>query len=367
FADRYRRHRYVVTCRPYAYVSLRRRLQGFRQVTLAPFDQEQVQHFVTTWYRELSGQGRLSAQDAEERAGRLAQAARRGDLWELAQRPLLLTVMTLLHAFQGGRLPDDRTELYADAVDLLLRRWEGRLGKQVGVIEQLGIPELKMSDLKAGLYEVAFRAHSGAEMAEGRTADIDEAELRKWLAPYLGDDWQKAWEFATYIRERAGLLVRHKTDAYTFPHRTFQEFLAACYLVGDADYAGKAAELVTEDLNRWREVFVLAAGHAARQQHLSQAIAAVNELCPRQVTRVTRPGAQAFRRAALAGEALLEIGLVGARRKETGRVALERVQDWLVSAVQADGALDARERAGAGNVLARLGDPREEVLRPEAM
>jgi len=367
FADRYRRHRYVVTCRPYAYVSLRRRLQGFRQVTLAPFSPEQVEHFVTTWYRELSGQGRLSAQEAEERAARLTQAARRRDLWELAQRPLLLTVMTLLHAFQGGRLPDDRTELYADAVDLLLRRWEGRLGKQVGVIEQLGIAELKMSDLKAGLYEVAFRAHSGAEMAEGRTADIDESELRKWLAPYLGDDWQKAWEFATYIRERAGLLVRHKTDAYTFPHRTFQEFLAACYLVGDADYAGKAAELVKEDLNRWREVFVLAAGHAARQQQLSQAIAAVNELCPRQVTRVARPGAGAFRRAALAGEALLEIGLVGARRKETGRVALERVQGWLMSAVQADGVLEAQERADLGNVLARLGDPREEVLRPEAM
>ncbi|MCP4530191.1 MAG: NACHT domain-containing protein, partial [Delftia sp.] len=197
FADRYRRHRYVVTCRPYAYVSLRRQLQGFRQVTLAPFSPEQMEHFVTTWYRELSGQGRLAAQEAEERAARLAQAARRKDLWELAQRPLLLTVMTLLHAFQGGRLPDDRTELYADAVDLLLRRWEGRLGKQVGVIEQLGIAELKMSDLKAGLYEVAFRAHSGAEMAAGRTADIDEAELRKWLAPYLGDDWHKAWEFAT--------------------------------------------------------------------------------------------------------------------------------------------------------------------------
>jgi formylglycine-generating enzyme required for sulfatase activity/energy-coupling factor transporter ATP-binding protein EcfA2 len=367
FADRYPRHRYVVTCRPYAYVGQPRQLRDFRQVTLAPFNAEQVEHFVRTWYRELARRGRLAAQEAEERAGRLVQAVGRGDLWALAQRPLLLTVMTLLHTFRG-QLPDDRTELYADAVDLLLRRWEGRLGREVGLVERLGMPDLKMSDLQAGLYAVAFRAHGGMEAAGGGTADVDEAELRQWLAPYLGDDWNKAGEFVDYIRERAGLLVRHKTRAYTFPHRTFQEFLAACYLVVESgDYAGQAANLVRADLDRWREVFVLAAGHAARTHRLGQAIAAVNALCPRDVVRVARPDAPALRQAALAGEALLEIGLLGVRREEAGRAALERVQDWLVAALQADRALEARERAGVGRVLARLGDPRPEVLRPEAM
>jgi formylglycine-generating enzyme required for sulfatase activity len=264
--------------------------------------------------------------------------------------------MTLLHTFRG-QLPEDRTEVYADAVDLLLRRWESRVGGDEGVLERLDIPGLKMSDLEAGLYDVAFRAHGGAEEAE-RTADIDEADLRKWLAPYLGGDWNEAGTFVDYIRERAGLLVRHKTEAYTFPHRTFQEFMAACHLVGMGDYPRESAGLVEEDLSRWREVFVLAAGHAARTHRLGQAVGAVNTLCPEGVDNVSGPNRSDFWEAQLAGEALLEIGLLGVRREAAGRAVLGRVQDWLVAAMRARAILEARERAEAGNVLAQLGDPR---------
>jgi formylglycine-generating enzyme required for sulfatase activity/energy-coupling factor transporter ATP-binding protein EcfA2 len=356
FADRYRRHRYVVTCRPYAYVGQPHQLRGFREVTLAPFDEDQINHFIATWYRELARRERLSAHEAEEQTKRLQRAVQRGDLRGLAQWPLLLTVMTLLHTFRG-QLPQDRTELYADAVDLLLRRWESRVSGEEGVLERLDMPGLKMSDLEAGLYEVAFRAHRGAKEAEG-TADIDEADLRKWLAPYLGDDWNKAGVFVDYIRERAGLLVRHKGEAYTFPHRTFQEFMAACRLVGMKDYPGEAARMVRGEPDRWTEVFVLAAGYAARTHRLGEAIGAVNSLCPQEVMKVARLDGPALRRARLAGEALLEIGLVGVRREEAGRAALDRVQDWLVAAMGADEMLGSRERVEAGDTLAHLSDPR---------
>jgi formylglycine-generating enzyme required for sulfatase activity len=364
FADHYQQHRYVVTCRPYAYVGQPCQLQRFREVTLAPFNEEQIDHFVATWYRELARRDRLSAKKAKTQAGQMQRAVRRGDLRGLAQRPLLLTVMTLLHTFRG-QLPQDRTELYADAVDLLLRRWEGRIGEEEGILEQLSIPGLKMSDLEAGLYEVAYRAHTEAGASDdgdgAATADVDEGDLRQWLAPYLGDDWNKAGEFVDYIRERAGLLIRHKTDAYTFPHRTFQEFMAACHLVGLKDYPGEASRLVRDDLTRWREVFVLAAGHAARTHRLVQAISAVNALCPEgpeKMKRVSQPDAAAYRRAQLAGESLLEIGMIGVRREETGQAMLARVQDWLMAAMRADTVLEPKERAEAGETLARLGDPR---------
>ena len=364
FADRYRQHRYVVTCRPYAYVGQPWPLQSFREVTLAPFDEEQINHFITIWYRELARRGRLSAQDADGQAARLQEAVQQRDLLGLAQRPLLLTVMTLLNTFRG-QLPQDRTQLYADAVDLLLHRWEKRGGGETGILESLDIPGLKMSDLEAGLYKVAFQAHCGTETAEG-TADVGEGDLREWLASYLGDNWDKAGEFVDYIRERAGLLICRKTESYTFPHRTFQEFMAACHLVGTPDYPTEAARLVKEEPDRWREVFVLAAGHAARTHRLGQAIAAVNALCPLEVESVTQPDAANFRRSQLGGEALREIGLVGVRREEAGRAALERIQDWLSEAIQADQTLEPRERAEAGDVLARLGDPRPGVgLIPE--
>jgi formylglycine-generating enzyme required for sulfatase activity len=211
------------------------------------------------------------------------------------------------------------------------------------------------------LLKCGKQAEAGASDDGGTaTADVDEGDLRKWLAPYLGDDWNKAGEFVDYIRERAGLLIRHKTDAYTFPHRTFQDFMAACHLAGMNDYPGEASRLVRRDLARWREVFVLAAGHAARTHRLVQAISAVNALCPEgpeRVRRVSDPDVMAYRRAQLAGESLLEIGMIGVQC-ETGRAMLTRVQDWLVTAIRADRVLEPKERAEAGDTLARLGDPR---------
>jgi formylglycine-generating enzyme required for sulfatase activity len=121
--------------------------------------------------------------------------------------------------------------------------------------------------------------------------------------------------------------------------------------------------LVRDDLTRWREVFVLAAGHAARTHRLVQAISAVNALCPAEVSasnvrRGEQLNAAAYRRAQLAGESLLEIGMIGVRREETGRAMLMRVQDWLIAAMRADDVLEPKERAEAGDVLAKLGDPR---------
>jgi formylglycine-generating enzyme required for sulfatase activity len=61
--------------------------------------------------------------------------------------------------------------------------------------------------------------------------------------------------------------------------------------------------------------------------------------------------------ATLAGEALVEIGLVGVGRDALGQALLDRVQGWLVALLES-GALVARQRADGGDVLAQLGDPR---------
>jgi formylglycine-generating enzyme required for sulfatase activity len=354
FSSLYAQHRYVVTCRPYAYVGQPWRLHDFHEVTLAPFNEEQVDRFVDNWYLRLGKLGRLEAKRAGEKAQALKQAVRRRDLFGLAERPLLLTVMTQLHAYSG--LPEDRTQLYADAVQLLLQRWEGRLGKESGVLEALNIPGLKMNDLKEGLYEVAFCAHRQCATAEG-TADISEGDLRQWLAPFLGNDWSKAGQFIDYIRERAGLLIRHKPNAYTFPHRTFQEFLAACRLAARDDFPLAAAQLVQEDWDRWREVFILAVGYAARTDRLWAAIAALDNLLPQAIQEITAPQPADWQAAALAGEALLEVGLVGAQREKAGQRLYSRTQEWLVKALGHQ-TLPAPQRAAAGCILGRLGDPR---------
>lgn len=247
-------------------------------------------------------------------------------------------------------------ELYRWGIDLLLRRWEARVSGEDGLLEKLNLPGLKMNDLEAGLYDVAFHVH--AKAGEGEAADIAEGTLRERIAPYLNDNWNKAGIFVAHVRERAGLLIRHKPESYTFPHRTFQEFMAACHLAGLPDYIDKSVELVAQDPIRWRIVFVLASGHAARSNQLALAISSVNALCPEGVEEFRNPGVGDFEKAVIAGEALIEIGLVGVGRRPEGKSLLKRVKEWLMAAMAADEVSEPIERVEAGNILSRLGAPR---------
>ncbi|MDH3349036.1 MAG: NACHT domain-containing protein, partial [Desulfobulbaceae bacterium] len=159
FAENYCHNRYLVTCRIYAYVDKAYQLGNFSRTILAPFSKDQINHFNDAWYQELAAQKRPLEGKPQELAARLKTAVKGDDLLELAERPLILTVIALLHT-SYGQLPEDRVELYKWAVELLLRRWKGPEGGN-SLASFLGMPKLKMSGLEAGLYEVAFQAHSG--------------------------------------------------------------------------------------------------------------------------------------------------------------------------------------------------------------
>src|SRR5690606_22571187 len=141
---------------------------------------------------------------------------------------------------------------------------------------------------------------------------------------------------------------------FTFPHRTFQEYLAGAHLSTQSDCASQAAELGAEGA-LWREAILLAAG---RLVHVSgdvdRALALVNRLCPER----PRDDEAGWRNAWLAGDALREIGLQRAREDEdSGWPLLERTRHRLADLVS-QGQLTPRERAAAGDTLAELGDPR---------
>lgn len=118
------------------------------------------------------------------RAAQLTAIIRRNPrLDELATRPLLLTLMASLHAWRGGSLPEQREELYADAVDLLLRQWEDQktLRQPDGTyaVIQPSLREWLQVDQQAmrrALNQLAFEAHHDQPTVMG-TADISEAKL----------------------------------------------------------------------------------------------------------------------------------------------------------------------------------------------
>ncbi len=175
---------------------------------------------------------------------------------------------------------------------------------------------------------------------------------------HLGKEYSA---FPKHLSERAGLLLPHGVGVYSFPHRSFQEFLAACYLSKQDDYPDNIAELACIEPNRWREVLLLA---AARFPDVALMLwSLVEALCYENVSSCENDSPQAWG-ALLAGQVLLEnADLNSISRRHQGKVT--RIKEWLVAILTEQAPktepFPATERALAGNVLAKLGDPRAGV------
>jgi len=344
-------NRYLVTCRGYAYQDPALQLGGFTEYTLAPFKEKQIDAFIKCWYEEVCRLGWKNRAEAQDLTRRLQVAARLPDLIPLARNPLQLTMMASLH-FSWGRLPEDRAELYQEMVRLLLVRWqEARLGQDAGVTQMV-----RAGNLESALERVAFVAHLSQKKPEG-PADVSEAQLRSVLKNCVEGSWDAAGELLTFVKERAGLLVEKEPGVYTFPHLSYQEYLAGCYLAVQPDFPDEVNSLARENYEQWREVALWAVGIMARLKKMTHvAVDVAAALCPSEVT-TENVSEHDWRASRLAGEALLEIGLKEVKTRARHEQVLTRVQAWLVALVERS-AQNPRERAAGGNILGRLGDPR---------
>ena len=76
--------------------------------------------------------------------------------------------------------------------------------------------------------------------------------------PLLDDKWDKAAVVVEYVPKRAGLLVgqgeKDGERQFAFPHRTFQEFLAACHLAAQDDFPAECVRLARAAPAHWQVV-----------------------------------------------------------------------------------------------------------------
>ena len=355
--------RVLVTSRVYAYRSGDWKMSDFTTAVLDAFSRGQITRFVNRWYAHLAQLGDITVDEAGQRARDLKDAIYHNPyIFNLAVRPLLLTLMAGLHAWQSGKLPEKREDLYHQAVELLLDRWQrrtvihlpdGKEEKQPSLEEFL---DTGKDNVRRALNKLAFDVHSRQPKEQPGTADITEKDLVSALLDASPDKSEaRPRLLAGYLRERAGLLVARGAGVYAFPHRTFQEYLAACHLT-ETDFPDYLAKLTCEDAERWREVTLLAAAKVARGSDSYWNLA--EELCsnepPQNPEQKAEDGAVwgAFMAGALLAESasLMHLSLNKQRK-------LDRVRHWLVYILQS-GSLEAVDRAAAGNALAHLDDPR---------
>ncbi len=359
FVAAFPRCRYLVTSRTYAYQNQDWKLKDFNEVILVPFTKEQIAIFVDRWYAHITQFRNQSTKDGKGKADVLKHAIFSSSrLMSLAERPLLLTLMASIHAWRGGTLPDKRQELYADAVDLLLDWWESqRVVRDVGGETSLIQPSLAewlkvdRKKMRAFLNRIAFEAHIGQSELTG-TADISENDLISGLMNLSQNPDVKPMRLIEYLRDRAGLLIPRGVGVYTFLHRTFQEYLAACYLT-DHEYPDLIASLVRTEPNRWREVTLLAGAKAAEGTAVFALWSLVDSLSPERedpLDAARHWGAQ------IAGQAVTEIAELEKVSTST-QTKIDRLRMRLLDIVEGT-SLPLEERVQAGINLSTLGDQR---------
>ncbi|MFP4586390.1 MAG: NACHT domain-containing protein, partial [Desulfococcaceae bacterium] len=341
--------RTVVTCRKYVYQEKeewRLPAERFPAVVLDEFHEAQIRAFLGSWFAVYGRQRDWSEKQAGDEADFLFQAIRdRPHLEELAPNPLLLTLMAIVHGASG--LPENRADLYDRAVRLLLAHWENRIVRDAegcrvepSVIARLKIP---VQSLRGPLERLAIAAHERQESDEkGREgmADIPMMDVLREFRSVLGS-LDEAERVVSYIENRAGLLQgKGDGDTFLFPHRTFQEYLAATGILDLSDPDGYLSDAVRRDLPFWREVFLLAAG--ASRKKPKGIYDQLDALVPECVQGETATP-EIARYARLAAQAIHETGFMDHVRRDAAggrfRRIHDRVQQWLLAAMVADKAL----------------------------
>ena len=353
----------IITCREYAYKkgdAWRLPEKQFPEIDLPLFQEAQIRQFAQTWYRVMGPRLEWDEGQQKQKAERLAEAVLvKPHLRELGQYPLLLTLMAQVHVKHD--LPENRSELYDLAVNLLLAHWENRLVRQedgtqrreLGLIARLG---LRRDEVRSVLQQLAFTVHErqeGQQTRDDKAADISRDELWEGLKPLVGSSYDRASEVTEYIQTRAGLLQAQEGYTYSFPHRTFQEFLAAAHVWSLPDAADALYERLARDATWWREVFLLAAGKVREQA------GSVHSLLNRLVAEKPQgDGVSEWQltRAVLAAQTIYETNFLRFVRgqKETDHpyvLLVGRVTAWLEAALVAEESLPPPRRAEAGRAL----------------
>jgi predicted NACHT family NTPase len=196
-------------------------------------------------------------QKAELMIGKLQD---RQPVQELATNPLLLTLLCLIFG-EGSGFPSNRSELYKEGLDVLLKKWDGKRNiERDQVYKKLSLK--RKEDL---LSQLAFDTFDRGEyFFKKSTAERYIADYIQNIPGASDDDLQLDSEAVLKsIMAQHGLLVERACGIFSFSHLTFHEYFAAKRIVDSSiDQGVQAFQKLAghADDKRWKEVFFLVLG-----------------------------------------------------------------------------------------------------------
>jgi hypothetical protein len=367
FLQEYPIEKVIITCRQRSYVGSST-FSGFDQYILKPFDNKQIEAFSTAWYMKLHSLQIIDSSQLRIRAIDLTKNALSNDLRTLAENPMLLTTLAIIHQKEIS-LPKDRVRLYNMAVEVLLNRWQK--DKQINGDDVL--PETlyayigNTNKLRDTIEMLAYNSHQAK--SEGNQYEIARGKALELLesSRYIGDV-KLAEIFLDYIDQRAGIIVGFggeftKPSTYGFPHKTFLEYLAGCYIFNqniyyERDFIDNLHNLVPV-ADDWSLAITLGMENLAYNRETKSLLSLAYSLCKKNKLWTHKEIISTI----WAGEIIRIIGIdeVKSDRSygQSGKSFLSLVANKLKTVIQEkDNKLTAVSRIQSGDLLNIFPDPR---------
>lgn len=250
FTDQDRDCQYVMTCR----IAAREyTFQHFTEVEVADFNQEQIAEFATKWF--------TAKQDPEKGQNFIQRLEDNEPIQELATNPLLLTLLCLVFG-EAADFPDNRSELYKEGLDVLLKKWDAKRNIERDQIYK----KLSLQRKEDLLSQLAFATFTKGEYF------FKQSVVERHIVDYIrnlpgAQEDEEALQLDSEavlksIEAQHGLLVERARHIYSFSHLTFQEYFTARQITRPTAQLPSALANLAQQVTakRYREIFLLTVG-----------------------------------------------------------------------------------------------------------
>ncbi|MEM7065979.1 MAG: NACHT domain-containing protein [Cyanobacteria bacterium P01_B01_bin.77] len=247
----FKTNKFIITCRLAAQAQ-EYKFENFIEVEICDFNQGQIHTFVNNWFTEKD-----QPKKAERFMMRIMKDAK---IRELSTSPLLLTLLCIVFE-DSGDFPINRSELYEEGVDVLLRKWDANRD----IYRPQVYKELSRNKKEDLLSDIAFNSFERNEYFFKQKSI--EYEIRDYIynLPKASQTPTNididCREILRSIEANHGLIIEVAKGIYSFSHLTFHEYFVSRKIVKimDPDEQRQVLNSLTSHIYepRWREIFLL--------------------------------------------------------------------------------------------------------------